>query len=212
MKMPGFKVVLLILLAVSTAVAAGNGPQADSSPKKSKEVSQTTTLTPAPAADAEYRIGKEDILSIQVWREPELSRLVAVRADGKISIPLVGELEAVGHTPLELQNQLTRLLEQYMKSPQVLVTVQDARSQRFSILGEVMRPGTYPLVKPTTILDALSMAGGFREFAKTEKMFVLRTAPDGTRIKIPVAYKKIISAKGAQQNIELEVRDTLVVP
>jgi polysaccharide export outer membrane protein len=137
---------------------------------------------------------------------------VAVRADGKISLPLVGEVEAAGKTPLVVQSELTQLLDQYMKAPQVSVTVQDARSQRFSIIGEVMRPGSYPLVKPMTVLDALSLAGGFREFAKMEKMFVLRTAPDGTRRKIPVAYKKIISVKGTGQNVELEVRDTLVVP
>ncbi len=189
--------------AALTGMAHGGGQ------KKGKAA---TPDAPAPITDAQYLVGREDILSIQVWREPELTRLVAVRADGKISLPLVGEVEAAGKTPLVLQGELTQLLDQYMKAPQVSVTVQDARSQRFSIIGEVMRPGSYPLVKPMTVLDALSLAGGFREFAKMEKMFVLRTAPDGTRQKIPVAYKKIISVKGTGQNIELEVRDTLVVP
>lgn len=198
---------MVLLLLVAVAVASSNAPG-----KANQNTVTPATASTQDAKSAEYRIGKEDVLSIQVWHEPELTRLEVVRADGKISMPLVGEVEAAGHTPRELQDQLTKVLEQYMKSPQVLVTVQDARSQRFSIIGEVMRPGSYPLVKPTTVLDALSMAGGFREFAKTEKMFVLREAPNGTRQKIPVSYKKIISVKGAQQNIELEVRDTLVVP
>jgi polysaccharide export outer membrane protein len=198
-----YKATLLMMVALASLMAmAHNDAQ-----KKGKVAN-----TPAPIADAQYLIGKEDILSIQVWREPELTRLVAVRADGKISLPLVGEVEAAGKTPLVLQSELTQLLDQYMKAPQISVTVQDARSQRFSIIGEVMRPGSFPLVKPMTVLDALSLAGGFREFAKTEKMFVLRIAPDGTRRKIPVAYKKIISVKGTGQNIELEVHDTLVVP
>jgi len=196
--------VLVTMVSVALTGMAHGGGQ--------KKGNAATPEASAPVTDAQYLIGREDILSIQVWREPELTRLVAVRADGKISLPLVGEVEAAGKTPLVVQSELTQLLDQYMKAPQVSVTVQDARSQRFSIIGEVMRPGSYPLVKPMTVLDALSLAGGFREFAKMEKMFVLRTAPDGTRRKIPVAYKKIISVKGTGQNVELEVRDTLVVP
>jgi polysaccharide export outer membrane protein len=157
-------------------------------------------------------IGKEDILSVQVWREPELSRVVAVRPDGGISLPLVGEVTAAGKTPLELQKKLTELLGNYMKSPEVSVMVQDTRSQRFSIIGQVTRPGTYPLSKPITVLDALALAGGFRDFAKTEKMFVLRTNADGSRQKILVSYKKIVSVNGTAQNVELQVHDTLVIP
>ena len=151
-------------------------------------------------------------MAVQVWREPELSRLVAVRPDGNISLPLVGELLAAGKTPLELQKKLTELLGVYMKSPEVSVIVQDTRSQRFSVLGEVMRPGSYPPSKPMTVLDALSLAGGFRDFAKSEKMFILRIDADGTRHRIPVSYKKILSIKGTNQNVELQVHDTLVVP
>lgn len=220
------KIVLLLAVpACALAAAAGAEHGKDAVPTQSaveKMAGGTSKMSaalapreepaPASAANAQYQIGKEDILSITVWREPELTRLVAVRADGKISMPLVGELDAAGKTPLALQSELTQLLEQYMKSPVVSVAVQDARSQRFSIIGEVMRPGFYPLVKPLTVLDALALAGGFREFAKTEKMFVLRIGADGVRHKIPVAYKRIVSIKGTDQNIELEFRDTLVVP
>ncbi|MDR3764888.1 MAG: polysaccharide biosynthesis/export family protein [Acidobacteriota bacterium] len=205
MKRICIKLTFLLVLGASIAAMAGTDQ------KKPADAAADAPI-PAPVSNDQYQIGKDDILSISVWREPELTRLVAVRSDGKISLPLVGEMDAAGKTPLALQNDLAKLLDQYMKSPVVSVAVQDARSQRFSIIGEVMRPGFYPLVKPLTVLDALALAGGFREFAKTEKMFVLRIGPDGVRHKIAVSYKKILSAKGATQNVELEYRDTLVVP
>jgi len=198
------------MLSLSVAVAAA--AQSEDAPPPRESNTQKKVLPPPAPSDSQYVIGKEDVLAVQVWREPELSRLVAVRSDGKISLPLVGEVEAAGKTPMDLQKKLTELLDVYMKAPEVSITVQDARSQRFSIIGEVMRPGSYALVKPMTVLDALSLAGGFRDFAKSEKMFVLRTSSDGSRQKIPVSYKKIISIKGTSQNVELQVRDTLVVP
>lgn len=203
------KVALLALtLAITTPVFAQN---AIPSAPAEKSAESRPIAAPAPA-DSQYVIGKEDILSVQVWREPELSRLVAVRPDGNISLPLVGEVAAAGKTPLELQRNLAELLDKYMTAPGVSVIVQDTRSQRFSIIGQVTRPGTYPLSKPMTVLDALALAGGFRDFAKGEKMFILRINADGTRLKIPVSYKKIVSVKGTAQNVELQVRDTLVIP
>jgi len=203
------KVVLLsLILSTATAVIAQNG----STSLPAEKTGETKTVAPAATADSEYVIGREDVLAVQVWREPELSRLVAVRPDGNISLPLVGEMTAAGKTPLELQKKLTELLGSYMTAPEVSVIVQDTRSQRFSIIGQVMRPGTYPLSKPMTVLDALALAGGFRDFARTEKMFILRTNADGTRQRIPISYKKIVSVKGTNQNVELQVRDTLVVP
>jgi len=203
------RIVLLILtLAIAKDVIAQDGSTA-AHPEKAEE---TNTVLPSAPADAQYLIGKEDVLAVQVWREPELSRLVAVRPDGNISLPLVGEVSAAGKTPLELQKRITELLGPYMKSPEVSVIVQDTRSQRFSVLGEVMRPGSYPLSKPMTVLDALALAGGFRDFAKSEKMFILRIEPDGRRSRLPVSYKKILSVKGTNRNVELQVHDTLVVP
>ena len=199
---------LAFTLAITTAVVAQN---VSTSAPAEKPAESKTVAPPAPS-DSQYIIGKEDILSVQVWREPELSRLVAVRPDGNISLPLVGEVAASGKTPLELQRKLTELLDKYMTAPGVSVIVQDTRSQRFSIIGQVMRPGTYPLSKPMTVLDALALAGGFRDFAKGEKMFILRINADGSRLKIPVSYKRIVSVKGTDQNVELQVRDTLVIP
>lgn len=200
----------LLLLTLSLAVVAI--AQTEGAPVAPEKPMEVKAIPPAAPSDSQYVIGKEDVLAVQVWREPELSRLVSVRPDGKISLPLVGEMAAAGKTPLDLQKKLTELLGTYMTAPEVSVIVQDTRSQRFSIIGEVMRPGTYPLSKPLTVLDALALAGGFRDFAKSEKMFILRVGNDGSRQRIPVSYKKIISVKGTSQNVELQVRDTLVVP
>lgn len=194
---------LLVMLPMANAVIAQS---------EGVHLDKTKVAVPAAPSDSQYVIGKEDVLAVQVWREPELSRLVAVRPDGNISLPLVGEAAAAGKTPLELQKKVTELLGAYMNAPEVSVIVQDTRSQRFSIIGQVMRPGTYPLSKPMTVLDALALAGGFRDFAKSERMYVLRMNPDGSRQRIPVSYKKIVSVKGTNQNVELQVRDTLVVP
>ncbi len=203
----------IALLIVSMAITTSAMAQNAGTPAPAEKVAEVKTVAPPPApSDSQYVIGKEDILSVQVWREPELSRLVAVRPDGDISLPLVGEVAAAGKTPLELQKKLTELLVTYMKEPEVSVMVQDTRSQRFSIIGQVMRPGAYPLSNPMTVLDALALAGGFRDFAKTEKMFILRINADGSRQKIAVGYKKLVSVKGTTQNVELQVRDTLVVP
>ena len=203
------KAALLILtLSIATAVFAQNGSTALPMEKNG----ETRTVTPPAPSLSEYKIGREDVLAVQVWHEPDLSRLVVVRPDGNISLPLIGEVAAAGETPPELEKKLTELLGTLMTAPEVSVIVQDTRSQRFSILGEVMRPGTYPLTKPMTVLDALALAGGFRDFAKSEKMFILRTNADGRRQKIPVSYKKAISVKGNNQNLELQLHDTLVVP
>ena len=152
------------------------------------------------------------MLAIQVWREPELSHPCTVRPDGKITLPLVGDVKAAGLTPLELQKKLVNALDALMEFPRVSVMVQDARSQRINVVGEVMRPGTYPLVKPMTVLDALAAAGGFRDFAHTRKMFILRNMANGRRSRIPVNYKKIIGVKDQNESLELQARDTLVVP
>jgi polysaccharide export outer membrane protein len=169
--------------------------------------------TPPPAAsDADYVIGVDDVIAITVWRETELSRAVTVRPDGKISFPLIGQLPAAGQTPLQLQTKLTQMLDPYIAAPEVSVIVQETKSQRISVVGEVSRPGTYPLTKPMSVLDAISAAGGLRDFAKSNKIFILRTNPDGTRQRIGFNYRKALALKGPDLNIELQVRDTVIVP
>lgn len=160
----------------------------------------------------EYIIGPEDVLAISVWREAEISRTVPVRPDGMISLPLIGELKASGLTPLELNSVITDELKNYLSNPEVTVIVQKANSQKFNIVGQVQRPGSYHLGRPMTVLDALAVAGGFRDFANGKKIYVLRRLPNGRRLRIPFNYKEVIKGRKFYQNVELEPGDTIVVP
>lgn len=163
-------------------------------------------------SDSSYVIGADDVLAINVWKEPDVSRSIPVRSDGKISLPLVGELTAGGQTPLQLEQEITRRLANYISEPEVTVIVQDSKSQRINILGMVVRPGTYMLTGSATILDAIAMAGGFRDFAKQKEIYVLRANADGTEKRLTFNYKEVIKGKNPEQNIRLLPRDTVVVP
>ena len=163
-------------------------------------------------SDSSYVIGADDVLAVNVWKEPDVSRSVPVRSDGKISLPLVGELTAGGQTPLQLEQEITKRLASYISEPEVTVIVQDSKSQRINILGMVARPGTYMLTGSATILDAIAMAGGFRDFAKQKQIYVLRTNADGTEKRLAFNYKDVIKGKNPEQNVRLLPRDTVVVP
>jgi len=162
--------------------------------------------------DSGFVIGAEDILSINVWKEPEMSRQVPVRPDGMISLPLLGDIKASGLTPLQLQEQLTTDMKKYISDPEVTVIVNEVHSLTFNVVGEVLKPGYYPLTRRMTVLDAIALSGGFRDFAKSKKIYVLRTQADGKQVRLPFNYKNVIRGKNAKQNIELEPRDTVVVP
>ena len=152
------------------------------------------------------------MLSINVWKEPDLTRVLPVRPDGKISMPLIGEVQASGLTPVKLRNDLTEKLKKYISGPEVTVIVQEAKSQRFNIIGEVGKPGTYDILGPMTVLDAISAAGGLQEFAKSKKIYVLRTMPDGSKQRLPFNYKAVIKGEDVSQNVQLQSGDTVVVP
>jgi polysaccharide export outer membrane protein len=160
----------------------------------------------------DYVIGPEDVLAINVWKEPEISRSVPVRLDGAISLPLVGEVQAGGKTPMQLEREITKKLQAYISEPEVAVIVQQMKSKRYNVLGQVARPGSYLLTNSTTVLDAIAMAGGFRDFAKEKSIYVLRRNPDGTESRLPFNYKDVIKGRNTEQNIKLEPRDTVVVP
>src|SRR5208283_6217722 len=147
-----------------------------------------------------YVIGAEDVLAISVWKEPEISRSVPVRSDGKISLPLVGELTAGGETPLQLEQEIAKGLASYISEPEVTVIVQDSKSQRINILGMVVRPGTYLLTGSGTVLDAIAMAGGFKDFAKQKAIYVLRQGDNGSEQRLPFNYKDVIKGKNTEQN------------
>jgi polysaccharide export outer membrane protein len=170
---------------------------------------RVTEAAPPPAG---FVIGVEDVLNINVWKEPEMSRAVPVRPDGMITLPLIGEVKAKGLTPVELQDQITASLRKFMSDPQVTVIVAEVRSLTFNVVGQVLKPGYYPLTRRMTVLDAIALSGGFQPFAKQKKVYVLRTQADGKQVKIPFNYKDVIKGKRPDENIELQPRDTLVVP
>jgi len=162
--------------------------------------------------DAKYVIGPDDILAIDVWHEQELSRTLPVRLDGKISLPLLGEVTASGETPLQLQDFIAERLKEYLAHPHVTVIVQQPNSHSFNVVGEVQKPGAYVFGHRVSVVDAIAQAGGLRDFAKPKKMYVLRTMADGSQQKLPVNYSDVIKGKSPSDNIVLESHDTVVVP
>jgi len=181
-------------------------------PETEGEPNSTVEKLDSTAAGEEYVIGAQDVLAINVWHEPELSRSVPVRPDGKISLPLVGDISVSGLTPRLLQARLTKELDSYIRKPQVTVIIQEVNSRKFYIIGQVEKPGTYSLATHVAILDALAMAGGFRDFAKVQQIYLLRLLPDGSRKRIFFDYKAAVNGKDTYRDIEIQTGDTLVVP
>ncbi len=165
----------------------------------------------AATADPNYVIGGQDVLDISVWKEAELTRTVPVRPDGKISLPLLNDVQAAGLTPTQLAAQITESLKKFVTNPQVTVIISQINSQRIYILGEVNRAGAYPLLPNMTVLQGLSSAGGFTQFANLKKIYMFRTE-NGKQVKYPFNYKDVISGKATDENIALKAGDTIVVP
>ena len=189
-----------ILVLAATLAANGEDVKVDSA----KPIDGSS----AAAVDPEkYQIGAEDLLFVRVWREPDFTLPVAVRPDGKITMPLIGEISAAGQSPLQLTATLKQLLLQYLNNPDVSVFVTEVRSRKFYIDGEVNRPGSFALVTPTSVLEALSRGGGFREFANTKKIRVLRS---GEILRFN--YKEVTNGKRLEQNIAVENGDHIIVP
>jgi polysaccharide export outer membrane protein len=159
-----------------------------------------------------YQIGIGDILEITTWKEPDFTREnVLVRTDGKISFPLLNDFPAAGLSPMELKYNIEAGLKSYVSSPVVTVHVRNPISQKFYVLGEVMRTGEYPLVKHLTVLQAFALAGGFTEWASKKEIILLRH--EGGKDKIfRINYKEITKGKDFSQNLKLRVDDTIIVP
>jgi polysaccharide biosynthesis/export protein len=171
----------------------------------------TQAKDPAPASQAgpTYVIGPDDTLYISVWKEPDLTETLPVRADGKISMPLLNDVQAAGLTPMQLGAALTDKLKKYVSDPHVTIVVTQMNSQRVYVTGEVLHPGAMNLTPNMTVLQALSSAG-FTQFANTKGIYVLRNER-GNENRLPVNYKKLIKGEGGQ-NIVLKPGDTVVVP
>lgn len=222
MKVGAFEIAKWVILVPALAVAvmsaaAQNGKTttasgtANSDPP-AKAVQPVNHARSAWVDSKAYVIGENDLLDIDVWKQKEISRTIPVRPDGKISLPLVGQIQASGLTPLQLQANITRRLKKYIENPDVTVIVDDPRSHQFNIVGEVMRPGSFPLTESMTVLDGIAEAGGFKDFAKETKIYVLRPMPGGIRVRILFNYKQVIQGRNLQENVPLKPGDTIVVP
>jgi polysaccharide biosynthesis/export protein len=174
-------------------------------------VSAGTAVAQAPVQDSAYKIGPNDILTIFVWKEAELSRDVTVMPDGKITYPLIGEITAQGQTASEIKKAITDKLQSFVTAPEVTVIVKESRSQVIYAIGKLTRPGPYPLAPGMTVMQALSAAGGFTEWADTKNILIVRRE-GGKETQLRFNYKEFTSGEKLEQNILLKPGDTLVVP
>ncbi len=204
------KGVVVPLLLILLALPAMGQKKAKNQPSDAGK-SSTQAASAAATTDPKYVIGPQDVIDINVWKEPTISRTVPVRPDGKISLPLLNDVQAAGLTPQKLGQEITGELRKYLENPQVTVIVTAINSQRFSILGEINRPGTFQMLPNMTVLQALSDAGGFTPFAKRKDIYILRTV-NGRQEKFPFNYKDVLKGEKAQENILLLPGDTIVVP
>jgi polysaccharide biosynthesis/export protein len=208
------KRILAMMFGTGLALAALANP-ANLAAQNNKKASQAPAATDAQhkavTEDPNYTIGAQDVLDISVWKEPELTRTVPVRPDGKISMPLLNDVQAAGLTPSQLAAQITENLKKFVTEPQVTVIVTQINSQRVYIIGEVLRAGAYPLLPGMTVLQALSSAGGFTQFASLGRIYVLRNE-NGKQKKYPFNYKSAIEGKSVDSNLTLKAGDTIVVP
>jgi polysaccharide export outer membrane protein len=198
---------IVVVLLVSIFPTRAHGQAAQGQPP----AAGTDAAPKAVTQDPNYIIGPQDVLDISVWKESELTRTVPVRPDGKISIPLLNDVRAAGLTPNQLAAQITTSLKRFVTDPQVTVIVTQINSQRVYILGEVLRTGAYPLLPGMTMLQALSSAGGFTQFANRKKIYMFRIE-NGKQVKYPFDYKAVIDGKRTDQDVVLKAGDTIVVP
>ena len=203
------KVLLLVLMTLSQLSAQTFVPAKESG--TAAEVTNSKALVPAPVIDTDYVIGSEDVLQINVWKESDISSSVPVRPDGKISLPLLNDVQAAGLTPLQLAAAIVERLKQFIAEPRVTVIVTAMNSRRAYVMGQVTRQGAVLLVSNLTVLQALSAAGGPVQFANTKKIYVLR-AEGGKQQRLPFNYDSVIKGKNPEQNINLKPGDTIVVP
>lgn len=192
------------LCALSAQVQPPIDPKA---PPVDERPEITATSAGAPVDPRSYRIGAEDVLLLKIWREPDLSGLFTVRPDGKINLQLVGELDAANLTPVELEAKIAKAYETVLKNPLVTLQVQRVESKRYLISGQVGKTGAFPLVRPLTVLEALTIAGGVLEFGNAKKVIIMR----GTE-RIKFNYNEVIKGKKLEQNILLQPGDHIVVP
>lgn len=214
MKAELFAAVLVVAAAVS--VAAQSAPQ----PAPAAPAAPAATTQKPPADDAaglgvlpppDYVIGAEDVLDVVVWREKELSAEVMVRPDGMVSLPLLNDVQAGGLTPEQFRERVSAGAAKYVESPSVTVIVKQINSRKVSVMGEVVKPGIYPLLAPTTVLQLLAQAGGPTPFADVKDISVVRTV-DGKTSRLVFNYKEVARGRRMEQNVLLRPGDTVIIP
>jgi polysaccharide biosynthesis/export protein len=205
----GVLVRLLVCLVCAHPVAMLTGQTVTSAGVAASPDTATSVAAAVHAPD--YIIGPFDVLEVVFWRDKDLSAEVIVRPDGKISLPLLNEIEAGGLTPEQLRGRILERARRYIEAPTAAVIVKEINSRRVFIMGEVVKPGTYPLAGPTTLLQLIATAGGMREFADTEHIVVMRTVA-GRPERLRFNYKAILKGKDLTQNVELTAGDTVIVP
>jgi polysaccharide export outer membrane protein len=195
-----------------TAVAAPDSAKAASDKVAADKAvaDKGTNAVPASQAGPDYVIGPEDVVHVQVWKENDLTATLPVRPDGKISLPLLNDVQAAGLTPEQLAQSLTEKLKKYIADPRVTVVVTAINSKRIYLIGEVLHTGGMPLLPNMTVLQALSSAG-LNQFAKTKGIYVLRTV-NGKQEKLAVNYRKLVKGQEIEENYVLQSGDTIVIP
>ncbi len=208
----GTTLLVFSTLSLGQAPTAGTAENGSSDANASSTVSSSVATPVRQPHDDSYVIGNDDHLAINVWKEAELSKSVPVRSDGKISLPLVGEIQATGRTPLQLEMDISNRLRSFITAPEVTVIVEQINSKKYNMVGYINKPGVFPLTLSTTIMDAIAAGGGLRDFAKEKNIYILRRNPDGTQTRINFNYKDFIKGKNIAQNIKVQPDDTIIVP
>jgi len=199
---------IVLIVTVCMAVVSAQEPSTPSTTASAAAKAASASQTPT---DADYKIGPQDLLRVDVWKEPDISRTIPVRPDGKISLPLLNDVQAAGLTSMQLAGVIREGLTKYITSPQVTVTVTEINSRRVYCTGEVLKPGALSLLPNMTALQAISSCGGFTQFAKVKGIYILRVE-GGKQIQHPFNYKDVIKGKRPEDNILLQPGDVIVVP
>lgn len=201
----------IVSVLVMGMMFGGSAATAQEPSKQSNTTSANPKTEPTPAVDANasYKIGPQDVLRIDVWKEPDISRIIPVRPDGKISLPLLNDVQASGLTSMQLAGAIREGLTKYITNPQVTVTVMEINSRRVYCNGEFQKAGFLQLLPNMTVLQAISSCGGFTQFAKIKGIYILRVE-DGKQVQHPFNYKEVL--KGKKSDIPLQPGDIIVVP
>jgi len=202
---------LVVSVALLTGLMLVSDAGAQQAAVKSAPRNTLNAPTMGVPVASDYIIGPEDMLQVSIWKNEAMSRTLPVRPDGKISLPLLHDITAAGLTPLQLRDKIAAALAEFMPNPEVSVSVMQVNSYRVSVLGEVQKPGVLQLKAPTTVLEALALAGGFRDFASPSKIVIFRKDASGQTQKLRFNYNRAVGSAG-EENVSLKSGDVVVVP